>query len=128
VDRFPDGFETRIGERGVTLSGGQRQRTALSRALAREARVVVLDDAFSSVDTQTESAILARLIPALRERGQTALIISHRMSALRLTDRVVVVQAGRIAQTGAPAELKEVPGYYRDLCIRQTLEEKLEAV
>ncbi len=124
VERFPDRYGTMLGERGVTLSGGQRQRTAIGRALARDPRLLVLDDVFSAVDTQTEARILGGLLPALR--GRTALLISHRVSTLRHADRILVLDGGRIVQDGTHAALAAQPGYYRELDEVQRLAARLE--
>jgi ATP-binding cassette, subfamily B, multidrug efflux pump len=124
VQRFPQQYRTMLGERGVTLSGGQRQRTAIGRALARDPDLLILDDVFSAVDTQTESRILQQLLPVLR--GRTTILISHRVSTLRHADRIVVLEQGRVAQDGTHAELTARPGYYRDLDEIQRLEAKLE--
>lgn len=124
VQRFPEQYRTLLGERGVTLSGGQRQRTAIARAIAREPDILILDDVFSAVDTQTESRILDGLLPILR--GRTTLLISHRVSTLRHADRILVLDHGRIAQDGTHAELVAQPGYYRELDEIQRLEARLE--
>lgn len=124
VQRFPDQYRTLLGERGVTLSGGQRQRTAIARAIAREPDILILDDVFSAVDTQTEARILEGLLPILR--GRTTLLISHRVSTLRHADRILVLDHGRIAQDGTHATLIAQPGYYRDLDEIQRLEARLE--
>ncbi len=124
VEGFPKRFETMLGERGVTLSGGQRQRTAISRALARKPGVLILDDVFSAIDTQTEAAIQARLKPVVTTC--TTLIISHRVSSLRHADRIIVLQDGRITQSGTHAELVQQPGYYRELDEVQRLQARLE--
>ena len=126
VARFPDHYRTMLGERGVTLSGGQRQRTAIGRALAREPALLILDDVFSAVDTQTEAKILEQLLPALR--GRTSILISHRVSTLRHADRILVLDHGRIVQDGTHAELIGQPGYYHELDEVQRLESKLEEV
>ncbi len=105
---FDDGYDTKVGERGVTLSGGQRQRVAIARALLQRPSVLVLDDALSAVDTQTESMILTAL--AKRRGRHTTLIIAHRLSTVALADKVVVLNAGRIVQSGSPDELREQPG------------------
>jgi ATP-binding cassette, subfamily B, bacterial len=117
VDSFgptlPEGYDTLIGERGVNLSGGQRQRTALARALATGARVVVLDDPLSAVDTFTERRLVARLRPALD--GRTVLIATQRLSTVELADRAVVLQDGRIVESGTPAELLRAGGPFAEL-------------
>jgi ABC-type multidrug transport system fused ATPase/permease subunit len=113
VDELPEGYDTLIGERGVNLSGGQRQRVALARALLTSARVVVLDDPLSAVDTSTERLLLSRLRPALQ--GRTVLVATQRYSTVRLADRAVVLQDGLIAQEGAPADLLLRPGPFAAL-------------
>jgi ATP-binding cassette subfamily B protein len=124
VERFPAKFETMLGERGVTLSGGQRQRTAISRAVARNPAVLILDDVMSAVDTQTEARILAGLRPVLR--GRTSILVSHRVTALRQADVIVVLESGRVTQQGTHQELVNQPGYYRELDEMQRLEARLE--
>ena len=124
VESFPNRFETVLGERGVTLSGGQRQRTAISRAIARHPEILILDDVFSAIDTQTEAAIQARLRPMLADC--TTVIVGHRVSSLRHADRIIVLENGRITQEGTHRELAEEPGYYRELDEAQRLEARLE--
>ena len=110
---MPEGFETVIGERGVGLSGGQRQRLTIARALLRESAILILDDATSSVDTETER----RIQDALRQRagGRTTFIVSQRISSVEHADEILVVDDGRIADRGTHAELLSRPGFYRDL-------------
>jgi len=125
VEGFPDQFQTMLGERGVTLSGGQRQRTAISRAIARRPKILILDDVLSAVDTQTEAAIMGKLRPVMAER--TTLFVSHRISTLRYADEIIVIEDGRITQHGSHAELIRQPGYYAELNTMQQLEQQLEA-
>jgi ATP-binding cassette subfamily B protein len=124
VEQFPKRFETILGERGVTLSGGQRQRAAIGRALARRPDILILDDVFSAVDTQTEARIMEKLLPTLR--GRTSILISHRVSTLRCADRILVLDGGRITQDGRHEDLVGADGYYRELDELQRLEAQLE--
>jgi ABC-type multidrug transport system fused ATPase/permease subunit len=113
VERLPDGYDTVIGERGITLSGGQRQRLAIARAIAVDPRILILDDATASVDASTEAKIRLGLREAMR--GRTTLIIAHRLSTISLADEIVVLDAGRIAARGAHDELLETNHVYRDI-------------
>jgi ATP-binding cassette subfamily B protein len=126
VADFPNGYATRIGERGITLSGGQKQRTAIARALFVDPRVLILDDALSSVDTHTEDDILRGL--RTYRRGRTTLIVSHRISTIRDADHIVVLDGGRIVEEGTHATLVERGGVYADLHRQQLLEDELDAV
>ncbi|MBN2685798.1 MAG: ABC transporter ATP-binding protein [Pontiellaceae bacterium] len=125
IETFPERYQTILGERGVTLSGGQRQRTSISRAIARRPDILILDDVLSAVDTQTEAAIMKKLQPVMAER--TTLFVSHRVSTLRYSDEIIVIENGRITQHGTHDELIQVPGYYAELNTMQQLQEKLEA-
>jgi ATP-binding cassette subfamily B protein len=124
VADFPKGYETIVGERGVTLSGGQKQRTAIARAVARDPRILILDDALSSVDTHTEEEILTRLRGVMQTR--TAILISHRISTVRHADQIVVLDDGRIVERGTHDELLQRGGLYADLYQKQLLEQELE--
>jgi ATP-binding cassette, subfamily B, multidrug efflux pump len=125
VAAFPGGFDTMVGERGITLSGGQKQRAALARALLADPRILVLDDALSAVDTFTEDEILARLKGVMRQR--TSIIVSHRVSTVRDADLILVLERGRITERGTHDELVELGGFYAELYRKQLLEEELAA-
>jgi ATP-binding cassette subfamily B protein len=126
IEDFPDKYKTLVGERGITLSGGQKQRTAIARALIRNPRILILDDALSSVDTQTEDKILNHLRDVMR--GRTTIFISHRVSTVRNADRIAVLHGGRIVELGSHDELLALDGYYSDLYSKQLLEEELAEV
>lgn len=126
VAGFPAGFETRVGERGLTLSGGQKQRACLARAVLRDPAILILDDSLSSVDTLTEERILERLRDVAR--GRTTLIVSHRVSTIRDADLIVVLSDGRIVERGSHPELIGLGGAYAELYEKQLLEEELETV
>jgi len=123
IEEFPDRFDTMLGERGVNLSGGQKQRIAISRALAVDPRILVLDDCLSSVDTQTEEEILQRLKDYFV--GRTCIVISHRISAVKDSDMIVVLDEGRIAETGTHETLLEQEGIYWKMYRTQLLEEEI---
>ncbi len=126
VEDFPDGFDTYVGERGITLSGGQKQRTSIARALIRDPRVLIFDDALSAVDTATERNILR----SLRERkgSHTLVIVSHRLSAVQDADLILVMEHGRIVQRGTHDTLVDEEGLYADLYEKQLLEEEIQAL
>jgi ABC-type multidrug transport system fused ATPase/permease subunit len=113
ISRLPDGYETRVGERGLTLSGGQRQRIAIARALVADPRILILDDATSSVDARTEAAIKIGLREAMA--GRTTFIVAHRLSTVSLADEVVVMDAGRIVDRGGHDELLERCPLYAEI-------------
>ncbi len=123
VESFPKGYETILGERGITLSGGQKQRSSLSRALAINPKILILDDSFSAVDTHTEEEILKRLKEFMKER--TSIIISHRISTVKDSDKIFVIDKGKIVEVGKHNELVEKGGIYADLHYKQLLEEEI---
>jgi len=123
VQGFPKKYDTMVGERGITLSGGQKQRTAIARAVIRDPKILILDDALSSVDTYTEEQILHELKQVMRDR--TSILISHRVSTVKEADEIVVLAGGRIVERGTHAELLVRDGYYSELHRRQLLEEEL---
>jgi ATP-binding cassette subfamily B protein len=125
ISSFPKGFDTMVGERGITLSGGQKQRTALARALMVDPRILILDDALSAVDTSTEEEILSRLRGVMRQR--TSIIVSHRISTVRDADQIFVLERGRIAERGTHGALVAHGGLYASLYRKQLLEEELAA-
>jgi ATP-binding cassette subfamily B protein len=126
IASFPAGYETMIGERGLTLSGGQKQRVAIARAVLRKPRILILDDALSSVDTLTEERILTSLAGVMR--GRTTILISHRVSTVQAAHRIFVIEHGEIVEQGSHAELVAQGGYYADLYQKQLLEEELETI
>jgi ATP-binding cassette subfamily B multidrug efflux pump len=122
-EEFPNGFETMVGERGLTLSGGQKQRSALARAILRNPRILILDDSLASVDTYTEEQILDELRSIMR--GRTTILISHRVSTVRHADQIAVLLAGRIVELGTHDDLLARNGHYASLFQKQLLEEEL---
>ena len=126
IESFPEGYNTTVGERGITLSGGQKQRAVIARALLRRPRILILDDALSSVDTHTEDKILNHLREIMR--GRTTIFISHRVSTVRNADCIAVLHQGRIVELGTHDQLIARNGYYTDLYNKQLLEEELAEV
>jgi ATP-binding cassette subfamily B multidrug efflux pump len=126
IESFPEQYATVVGERGITLSGGQKQRAAIARAMIRDPRILILDDALASVDTHTEDKILNHLREIMR--GRTTIFISHRVSTVRNADQIAVLHSGRIVETGSHNELLALNGYYTDLYNKQLLEEELAEV
>jgi ATP-binding cassette subfamily B protein len=126
ISSFPNGLETVVGERGLTLSGGQKQRAAIARAILRDPRILVLDDALASVDTVTEERILNSLGSVMQ--GRTTILISHRVSTVRHADRIFVLDQGEIVEQGSHVDLVAGGGYYAELYQKQLLEEELEAI
>ena len=126
IHGFPQGYATVVGERGLTLSGGQKQRTAIARAIIRNPRILILDDALSSVDTYTEERILNHLREIMQ--GRTTIFISHRVSTVRAADQIAVLHGGEIVELGTHEDLLALNGYYADLYNKQLLEEELAKV
>ncbi|MEP0365393.1 MAG: ABC transporter ATP-binding protein [Cyclobacteriaceae bacterium] len=117
IDRFPNGFETRVGERGITLSGGQKQRVSIARAIAREPKILILDDALSAVDTKTENTILNAMTRIMK--GRTSVVISHRVSSAKLADKIIVLDDGYVVEKGSHESLLDAGGVYKELHDKQ---------
>ena len=114
IESFSAGYDTFVGERGVTLSGGQKQRLAIARALTRNAPIIVFDDSLSAVDTETDARIRAGL--SERFRGATVILISHRITTLKNADQILVLDRGRIVERGTHEELRKAGGLYQEIC------------
>lgn len=124
VSLFPQGYDTIVGERGITFSGGQKQRASIARALAIDPKILILDDSFSAVDTHTEEEILTNLKSFMKNR--TSIIISHRISTVKDSDKIIVLHKGKVAEQGTHDELVALDGIYADLHFKQLLEKELE--
>jgi ATP-binding cassette subfamily B protein len=125
VQAFPQGFGTRIGERGITLSGGQKQRVSIARAVARKPKIMILDDALSAVDTKTENNILNSLKKIMQ--GRTTIIISHRVSSAKLANKIIVLDDGQIVEQGSHESLLAQNGFYKELYEKQTQIDEVSA-
>lgn len=126
INRFPEGYQTIVGERGITLSGGQKQRTSIARAVLREPQILMLDDALSAVDTETEEQILRELRDVMRSR--TSILIAHRISTVKEADQILVMDEGEIIEQGSHEELLALRGEYHSIYERQLLEQALESL
>lgn len=124
ISRFPEGFDTKLGERGITLSGGQKQRVSIARAIARNPKILILDDSLSAVDTKTENSILNALSKIMK--GRTSIIISHRVSSAKLADKIVVLDDGNLIEQGTNESLLEKGGVYKELYDKQLQEEAVD--
>src|SRR5690606_14710688 len=121
---FPEGLRTRVGERGITLSGGQKQRVSIARAIIRDPRILILDDALSAVDTKTENTILNSMKRIMEDR--TSIIISHRVSSAKLADKIIVLAEGEIVEEGTHEAMLERNGFYKNLYEKQMLTDETE--
>jgi ATP-binding cassette subfamily B protein len=124
IDDFPKGFDTKLGERGITLSGGQKQRVSIARALVRDPKILILDDCLSAVDTKTENTILNSLEGIMKER--TTIIISHRVSSAKLADKIIVLDDGKIVEQGTNESLLAANGVYKELYEKQLQADEVE--
>ena len=125
-EQFPKKYETVVGERGITFSGGQKQRCSLARALAIDPQILILDDSFSAIDTNTEEEILKNLKTYLD--GKTSIIISHRISTVKDADNIIILDKGKIAEEGTHDKLIALDGIYADLYFKQLLDEELKEI
>ena len=122
INRFPEGFETELGERGITLSGGQKQRLSIARAIAKNPQILILDDSLSAVDTKTENTILNSMSKIMKNR--TSIIISHRVSSAKLADKIIVLDDGALIEAGTNESLLAANGVYKELHDKQLAAEE----
>lgn len=120
ISNFSKGYDTVLGERGITLSGGQKQRVSIARAIIKDPKILLFDDCLSAVDTETEEKILKNLNKL--SKGKTTIIVSHRISASKNADKIIVLDAGKIVQEGTHDTLVNIEGYYKDLYLKQISE------
>ena len=120
IKKFTNGYKTKLGERGITLSGGQKQRVSIARAIIKEPKILLFDDCLSAVDTETEEKILKNLSKLIV--GKTTIIVSHRVSSAKNADKIIVLDDGKIIQTGSHESLIDVDGYYKKLYLNQLTE------
>ncbi|MDO9039516.1 MAG: ATP-binding cassette domain-containing protein, partial [Lutibacter sp.] len=123
IIEFNEGYNTFVGERGVTLSGGQKQRVSIARALIKEPEILILDDCLSAVDTETEEVILNNLFKISHDK--TTIIVSHRISSVKNADSILVLEKGKVIQQGSHTELIKIDGYYKELYEQQLLEKEI---
>ena len=122
IEYFPEGWDTEVGEKGITLSGGQKQRVSIARALAVKPEILIFDDALSNVDTETEEQILKQVLEF--RKGKTNIIVSHRISTLEIADNIIVLDKGKITQQGKHEELIKEPGFYSEIYNLQKVEKE----
>ena len=125
---FPEGFETKVGERGMRLSGGQKQRIAIARALVREPKVLLLDEATSALDAESEHQVQAALDALIEAGSQTVIVIAHRLSTIRNADKIIVMNAGQVIEMGSHDELVEKNGAYKKLVARQLMKDEITKI
>ena len=125
---FPEGFDTRVGERGMRLSGGQKQRIAIARALVRQPKVLLLDEATSALDAESEHQVQQALDTLIAEGNQTVIVIAHRLSTIRNADKIIVMNAGNVMEEGTHDQLVELGGAYKKLVERQLMKDEISKI